>query len=509
MASQGCEKKIIPPLFEDHKMVCNKSSKNMAFTNTTFPNAHRYVTRPSQAPPSYSFDGGSNASYMGIDEFFNHFRKDDYEERRKFGAIKRQGMFSAAADPHAEKLKILEKIKPKEMFYKRTTDNKMPSRSRSPHYSVEYSNENVSDKQDKQNMPPLLPSCSSENVTTLKVFSNHSRIVTAGPPPLIPWIVVTTWTTDNRIITTAPTSPTPFLIVSVKSGSKTNQTDAEKNKVATRLPQQPVRRTINKVSRPKEAMEISDDRPNENVVFERSQSESNSATHLYNNSSSYDYDDEDVDILGYGGDDDDAEGVEDKLPPQPPAEAIDDDDGNISDNTYCYEIYNSNVDGRVIGSKPSNKTPAEVLLSHRSSTVVNSETEDRMKNAEIQTSDHPPIKKRGGGKVGRRRKRGYIYDPKPLVRKTKKKLLPSSQKDEDYWHRRQRNNEAAKRSRENRRVKELETMNLVKQLTDSNDELRKKIKHLELRNSYLERRDSISDTPTVVGTNSGHTPCGD
>ena len=106
------------------------------------------------------------------------------------------------------------------------------------------------------------------------------------------------------------------------------------------------------------------------------------------------------------------------------------------------------------------------------------------------------VKKRGGGKPGRRRKRGYIYDPKPLVPKSKTSTLPEELKDDDYWTRRQRNNEAAKRSRENRRVKELEMMSLVKNLTNTNTELRNRITELEGRNNLLERvlkRNSIVD----------------
>ena len=97
------------------------------------------------------------------------------------------------------------------------------------------------------------------------------------------------------------------------------------------------------------------------------------------------------------------------------------------------------------------------------------------------------VKKRGGGKPGRRRKRGYIYDPKPLVPKSKINNLPAELKDKEYWTRRQRNNEAAKRSRENRRVKELEMMTLVKELTGTNTELRTRIQELEVRNKFLEQ----------------------
>eukprot|EP00111_Clytia_hemisphaerica_P022138 TCONS_00065044-protein len=108
-------------------------------------------------------------------------------------------------------------------------------------------------------------------------------------------------------------------------------------------------------------------------------------------------------------------------------------------------------------------------------------------NASDDSGGAAKVKKRGGGKPGRRRKRGYIYDPKPLVPKSKINNLPAELKDEEYWTRRQRNNEAAKRSRENRRVKELEMMTLVKDLTGTNTELRTRIQELEVRNKFLEQ----------------------
>ncbi|XP_026854994.2 D site albumin promoter binding protein b isoform X2 [Electrophorus electricus] len=44
--------------------------------------------------------------------------------------------------------------------------------------------------------------------------------------------------------------------------------------------------------------------------------------------------------------------------------------------------------------------------------------------------------------------------PQPMVKKARKTLVPDSLKDEKYWSRRSKNNEAAKRSRDARRLKE-------------------------------------------------------
>lgn len=44
--------------------------------------------------------------------------------------------------------------------------------------------------------------------------------------------------------------------------------------------------------------------------------------------------------------------------------------------------------------------------------------------------------------------------PQPMIKKARKMLVPDEQKDEKYWSRRLKNNEAAKRSRDARRLKE-------------------------------------------------------
>ncbi|XP_061564030.1 TEF transcription factor, PAR bZIP family member a isoform X1 [Cololabis saira] len=44
--------------------------------------------------------------------------------------------------------------------------------------------------------------------------------------------------------------------------------------------------------------------------------------------------------------------------------------------------------------------------------------------------------------------------PQPMIKKAKKVFVPDEQKDEKYWHRRKKNNLAAKRSRDARRLKE-------------------------------------------------------
>ncbi|KAK5880879.1 hypothetical protein CesoFtcFv8_021741 [Champsocephalus esox] len=62
-----------------------------------------------------------------------------------------------------------------------------------------------------------------------------------------------------------------------------------------------------------------------------------------------------------------------------------------------------------------------------------------------------------GGELFDPRKHKFTDDelkPQPMIKKAKKVLVPDEQKDDKYWHRRKKNNVAAKRSRDARRLKE-------------------------------------------------------
>ncbi|XP_051958519.1 thyrotroph embryonic factor-like isoform X2 [Xyrauchen texanus] len=62
-----------------------------------------------------------------------------------------------------------------------------------------------------------------------------------------------------------------------------------------------------------------------------------------------------------------------------------------------------------------------------------------------------------GGELFNPRKHRFSEEelkPQPMIKKAKKIFVPDEQKDEKYWHRRKKNNIAAKRSREARRLKE-------------------------------------------------------
>ncbi|KAJ8387582.1 hypothetical protein AAFF_G00152780 [Aldrovandia affinis] len=62
-----------------------------------------------------------------------------------------------------------------------------------------------------------------------------------------------------------------------------------------------------------------------------------------------------------------------------------------------------------------------------------------------------------GGELFNPRKHRFSEEelkPQPMIKKAKKVFVPSEQKDEKYWQRRKKNNVAAKRSRDARRLKE-------------------------------------------------------
>ncbi|XP_025064700.1 thyrotroph embryonic factor isoform X3 [Alligator sinensis] len=62
-----------------------------------------------------------------------------------------------------------------------------------------------------------------------------------------------------------------------------------------------------------------------------------------------------------------------------------------------------------------------------------------------------------GGELFNPRKHKFTEEdlkPQPMIKKAKKVFVPDEQKDEKYWTRRKKNNVAAKRSRDARRLKE-------------------------------------------------------
>lgn len=65
--------------------------------------------------------------------------------------------------------------------------------------------------------------------------------------------------------------------------------------------------------------------------------------------------------------------------------------------------------------------------------------------------------------------------PQPMVKKSKKQFVPDDMKDEKYWARRRKNNLAAKRSRDARRVKENQIAIRAAYLEKENQKLREQL----------------------------------
>ncbi|KAJ8283833.1 hypothetical protein COCON_G00026830 [Conger conger] len=90
-----------------------------------------------------------------------------------------------------------------------------------------------------------------------------------------------------------------------------------------------------------------------------------------------------------------------------------------------------------------------------------------------------------GGELFNPRKHRFTEDelkPQPMIKKAKKVFVPEEQKDEKYWQRRKKNNVAAKRSRDARRLKENQITVRAAFLERENSALRQEV--AELRRDY-------------------------
>ncbi|XP_071487267.1 thyrotroph embryonic factor-like [Diadema antillarum] len=77
--------------------------------------------------------------------------------------------------------------------------------------------------------------------------------------------------------------------------------------------------------------------------------------------------------------------------------------------------------------------------------------------------------------------------PQPMIKKSKKVYVPDEQKDERYWERRRKNNIAAKRSRDARRIKENQIVIRAAYLEKENGALKEDILDLKKENSTLKK----------------------
>ncbi|KAI8508812.1 hypothetical protein Bbelb_139110 [Branchiostoma belcheri] len=89
------------------------------------------------------------------------------------------------------------------------------------------------------------------------------------------------------------------------------------------------------------------------------------------------------------------------------------------------------------------------------------------------------------------RKRAFTDDelkPQPMMKKSKKVYVPTDLKDDRYWQRRQKNNMAAKRSRDARRVKENQIAMRASFLEKENNALKEELLKVKEENAYLKKK---------------------
>ena len=77
--------------------------------------------------------------------------------------------------------------------------------------------------------------------------------------------------------------------------------------------------------------------------------------------------------------------------------------------------------------------------------------------------------------------------PQPIIRKRKKQFVPDELNNNKYWAKRYKNNEAAKRSREARRLKENQIAMRARYLEEENGALKSEVEVLKKENSDLKQ----------------------
>ncbi|XP_030639196.1 nuclear factor, interleukin 3 regulated, member 5 [Chanos chanos] len=114
-------------------------------------------------------------------------------------------------------------------------------------------------------------------------------------------------------------------------------------------------------------------------------------------------------------------------------------------------------------------------------------------------------------------RQGRLLKPKPnMTCRRKREFISDEKKDASYWEKRRKNNEAAKRSREKRRLNDMVLENRVIALNEENVRLKTELLQLKLRfglisaASYMEKSQQISSGTGGGGSSgaNGGTPSG-
>ncbi|XP_071124593.1 thyrotroph embryonic factor-like isoform X3 [Mytilus edulis] len=90
--------------------------------------------------------------------------------------------------------------------------------------------------------------------------------------------------------------------------------------------------------------------------------------------------------------------------------------------------------------------------------------------------------------------------PQPMIKKSRKIFVPDEQKDDKYWCRRKKNNVAAKRSRDARRVKENQIAMRACYLEKCNNTLTAEVQKLKKENAQIKK--SLEDAQKKLNSTS-------
>ncbi|XP_060565794.1 hepatic leukemia factor-like isoform X2 [Ruditapes philippinarum] len=128
----------------------------------------------------------------------------------------------------------------------------------------------------------------------------------------------------------------------------------------------------------------------------------------------------------------------------------------------------------VMGKKPSTSSPDK----RKSSFMSYDEDEDQIATIPGQENFDPTSRKFSEEEL----------KPQPIIKKSKKVFVDDYNKDDRYWQRRKKNNIAAKRSRDARRVKENQIAMRASFLEQQNDDLTEEVEKIRQENEELRRR---------------------
>uniref|UniRef100_A0A6P8HS20 Thyrotroph embryonic factor-like n=1 Tax=Actinia tenebrosa TaxID=6105 RepID=A0A6P8HS20_ACTTE len=137
--------------------------------------------------------------------------------------------------------------------------------------------------------------------------------------------------------------------------------------------------------------------------------------------------------------------------------------------------------GENLTQKSNIKKTEKTLSSTRAKQKSQSKVDEHEHESIMAKKPKSPTKKRHSDY-------SYKYNPLPMGKKAKRSFVSDDNKDDKYWKRRIRNNEAARRSRDMRRQREIEISEKWKQLEKENERLKKEVQKLKEKATELEKQ---------------------